>query len=156
MSSTSKKNIKINEKIIKRLKEVTLLINKIYGKNNLLEICLFGSYAKGTQKKFSSLDILVILKDSQDRFIDRKIKLEQYLNTDNLEYFPLVDALVYTENELLDLINKKESFIISAIKESILLWSNKKNSYIPVDENKNFIYNTSRYLNLLPNLDEID
>lgn len=154
MRSTSKKNININEKIIKRLKEVILLITKIYG-NNLIEICLFGSYAKGTQKKFSSLDILIILKENEDRFIDRKRKLEKSLNTENLEYFPLVDALIYTENELIDLINKKESFIISVIKESILLWSKEEKMYKFIDENSKLIYNHSRYLAILPNLDEV-
>lgn len=45
------------------------------------------------------------------------------LNYQGGETFPLIDSLVYTEREIIDLINKKESFIFSAIKESILLYS---------------------------------
>lgn len=153
MYKPSQKNIELSQKVIKRLKEAIDFIKKLYS-DNLREIVLFGSYAKGTNKPFSSLDLLIILYQCKDRFINRKTNLEKALNSHDIKNFPLIDALIYTEDEILDLIDQKESFIVSALSEGIVIWSNKKEQ-IDLESQSDLMYHKSRYYKYLPKLDDI-
>lgn len=150
MHTTSKNNIKLDNRTIERL-ETALMSIKAWGKDSVLEVALFGSYAKGRQHEYSSIDLLVIVKNSNQRFIERKIELERLLNETN--EMPLVDTLVYTEDEILELVNKMESFVISVIDECVVIW----NGFNEVDLKSLTPTNIvpSRYKASLPKLDKI-
>lgn len=150
MHKTSTNNIKLNKKDIERLKEAIIKIKEWAG-DNLEEVILFGSYARGEQHKFSSIDILIVLNKSYKRFISRKAELERLLNESGA--IPLIDPLIYTENELIDLINKMESFIVSVLKEGIVLWNGR--DQIEIDSLQEGSLLKSRYSSSLPEIEEV-
>lgn len=150
MYPTSENNIKFDERIVKRINQAIHTI-KAWAGSNLLEISIFGSYSKQKQNKYSSIDMLVILCKSDERFVKRKAELERLLNEDDL--IPLIDPLVYTEDEIMDLINKNESFIDSVIKEAIVVW----NDFNEIDPSQITHTNLvpSRYIGARPKLEDI-
>jgi predicted nucleotidyltransferase len=150
MHTASKHNIKLDQRAIERLNQALLSI-KAWAGDNLLEISLFGSYALGEQHKFSSIDLLIIICESEERFIRRKASVERFLNESDA--LPLIDPLIYTEDEIMDLINKKESFIDSVLKEAVVVW----NGFNEIDLNDitNGKIVPSRYLPARPGLEEI-
>lgn len=150
MHTTSKNNIKLDNRAIERL-ETALISIKAWGKDTILEVAMYGSYAKGRQHEYSSIDLLIIVKDSSQRFIERKIELERLLNETN--EMPLIDTLVYTEEEIMELINKMESFVISVIDECVVLWNGFNEIDIKNLTGENII--PSRYKGSLPKLDKI-
>ena len=150
MHTTSKNNIKLDNRAIERLNTALMSI-KAWGKDRVVEVALFGSYAKGRQHEYSSVDLLIIVKNSDQRFIERKIELERLLNQE--DQMPMIDTLIYTEEEILELINKMESFVISVIDECVVLW----NGFNDIDITNLTPDNTipSRYKGSLPKLDKI-
>ncbi len=152
MYKSSENHIKLNQRDIERLVEAVDII-KAWAKDNLCEIVLFGSYARGEQKKYSSIDILVIMTESQEDFIQRKTALEKILNSSGA--IPLIDTLVYTEDEIKDLIKKKESFIVSVLEEGCVICNGKDNIEIQkINTLPQIIH--SKYFGLLPSLNEVD
>jgi len=150
MHKTSKDNIELDQGATRRL-EQALQVIKAWGGECLLEVSLFGSYAKGNQHEYSSLDLLIIVCENEQRFIERKIEIERLLNQN--DELPLIDTLVYTEAELLELISKMESFIVSIIEESIVLWNGFNEIDIHHLTKENIV--PSRYKGSLPKLDKI-
>lgn len=120
MHTTGQNHIKLDQRALERLDQAIKIV-KAWADGHVIEICIFGSYAKGEQRKYSSIDLLIVLDESNERFIHRKANLERILNEDDI--FPLVDPLVYTESEVLELINKKESFMDSVLNECIVFWN---------------------------------
>lgn len=152
MYKTSRTNFKLNQRVVKRLEQGIASIHA-YHDGNLSEISIFGSYANGDPRKFSSIDLLIVLKESEERFIRRNATMQRLLNED--DETPAIDPLVYTEQEILELIKKKESFIISVLKESIVVW----NEFGTIDlsaESASSDQPHSRYQSAIPNLEEID
>ncbi len=152
MHKSSKNHLKLNQRDAERLVEAVDVI-KAWAGDNLREIVLFGSYARGEQKKYSSIDILVILTQSRERFIQRKTALEKILNSAGS--IPLIDTLVYTEDEIKDLIKKKESFIVSVLAEGCVIFNGKDNIEIQKINTLPYVIH-SKYFDLLPNLKEVD
>ncbi|MGC8943613.1 MAG: nucleotidyltransferase domain-containing protein, partial [Caldisericia bacterium] len=75
-------------------------------KENLVDIILFGSLAKGDYTGFSDVDIVIILKNSELNFIKR---IQKYL-----KYFYLdipVDLFVYTLPEFKKMRKENNYFI---------------------------------------------
>jgi predicted nucleotidyltransferase len=144
-------NNKFNARAATRLEKTVATIHALYG-NNLLEISVFGSHAKGTPKAYSSIDLLVIIEESFDRFVTRNATVQRLLNED--DEIPQVDPLVYTEAELIDLLNKKESFVISVLKETIVIWNGSKHISISDISDENKI--KSRYNSKSYDLEEIE
>ena len=149
MHSTSTKHIELSERVIERLEQAIMTIKASCGER-LMEISLFGGYALGEYHQFSSVDLIVVVTESDIKFLKRKADLERMLNED--DQMPLIDPLVYTEDEILDLINKKESFIVSVLNEAIVVWNgfneiDLKDLHTPKDL-------PSRYKASLPKLGE--
>jgi predicted nucleotidyltransferase len=66
---------KILADFISALKELKITINRMY---------LFGSYANGTEKEWSDIDIAVVSKDFQGiRFLDIEKIIDVFLKIDN-------------------------------------------------------------------------
>lgn len=150
MHKTGHNYIELSERIIERINQAILSIKAAYGER-LLEVCLIGSYAKGEQNKYSSIDLLVIIEDSDVRFIKRKADLERLLNED--DELPLIDPLVYTEAEVMDLVKKMESFMVSVLNESVVIWNGFNE--IDMQNLKHATIIPSRYKAATPNLEEI-
>jgi len=80
-----------NKKIERNLKKIKSKIIPILKKNKVKRAGIFGSYARGEQKKKSDIDVLVDIRDcnmSLLGFIGLKLKLEEALktNVDLVEY----------------------------------------------------------------------
>lgn len=150
MFKSSSNNLRLNHSIIKRLEESLISIQTLYS-DCLIEVSVFGSYSKGTAHKYSSVDILVIVECSDERFVKRNANLQRILNES--DEMPMVDPLVYTEEEIMELIKKKESFIDSMLSETIVVWNN----FNEIDLNNLTLSNSipSRYLSASPKLEQI-
>ena len=151
MYKTGTNNIKLDKRAIERLEQAMIAI-KAWAGPSLREVLIFGSYARGEQHKYSSIDILVIVSESEERFIRRKADLERALNESDI--LPLIDPLVYTEEEVNDLKNKMESFIISVLKEGVAIWNGQNEIDINCLKDGSCIVK-SRYAASLPDLEDI-
>jgi predicted nucleotidyltransferase len=85
-------------------------------KDNLLDIILFGSLAKGDFTGLSDLDIAIILKNSDLNFIER---IKKYIKYFDIE-IP-VDIFVYTISEVEKMKKEKNYFINEIINNGISL-----------------------------------
>lgn len=150
MYQQSHSNLQFDQRTIARLNQSIASIRALYN-DHLLEVSLFGSYVKGEQTKFSSVDLLIVVDESNERFVKRNAVVQNLLNES--DEIPLIDPLVYTEEEILDLLRKKESFMISVLKESIVVWNN----FNPIDLSNltPSIIMRSRYASSAPQLEEI-
>jgi len=75
------------------------------------ELILFGSYAQGTAKEYSDIDLAVV----SDWFEGKpKIENMQHLSKIAASYNSLIEALPFTEEEYTNL--DKRSFLASIIK----------------------------------------
>ena len=151
MYNESNNNLKFDKGIIERLDQALHIIRAIYD-GQLIEVSLFGSYARGTQRKYSSIDLIVVVSETQERFVKRNADLQGILNEN--DKIPLIDPLVYTEEEIKELLTKKESFLISAFKESVVIWDNFKHININTLTQKTQV--SSKYKPLIPHLEEIE
>ena len=91
----NKRRLKEIEPILKKLKEY---LTEIYGKE-LLDVILYGSFAKGKATKDSDIDIAIILntKCSPLKEIDR---ISDFLNHILLEYGELVSVYPISKEEV--------------------------------------------------------
>lgn len=151
MHRSSTNNPKFDKRILERLEQSITSTKALY-KKDLIEICIFGSYARGKQKRFSTIDMFVILESSDIRFLKRNTQLERILNEE--DRIPQIDPLVYTHDEIIELIHKKESFIISMLKESIVIWH--KQGPIKLDSLKKDTIIHSRFSTTVPELKEAE
>lgn len=147
MHKTSTSHPRFDTRVLERLEQSIASIKALYHKK-LIEVCVFGSHAKGTSKRFSSLDLLVVVQESDQRFLRRNAQLHKILDEDNP--IPQIDPLVYTHDELIEMIHKKESFILSMLRESILVWS--KDAKVSLSHISNEHYHRSRYSVAIPEL----
>lgn len=156
MHTKSHKNLKISSKQFESLKE---LINNFYFfyKENLLEVNLFGSFARGTNKKYSSIDLLIIVREHEKRLLRRVAEINRLIfEQEEKGHFLDIDPLVYTEEEVYDLVGKKESFILSALEESIVIYTNySKDIYASIKNVQKCKYTPSRYLQATTKLGKI-
>lgn len=80
------------------------------------KILLFGSYAEGTQKAESDVDLIIVSEEFKDyTFIERTAKMYGFWSLDKP-----VDFLCYTPKEFEDL-GKKITIVRQAIKRGITL-----------------------------------
>lgn len=151
MHKPSTNNFKFDKGIVERLDQCITLIKAMY-RDRLIEISVFGSYAKSRHKKYSAIDLLVIVKDSDERFIRRNAQLEKLLNEE--DRVPQIEPLVYTCDDIMELIHKKEGFIASALKESIQIWNTNSKINIAAIKDSNIVH--SQFSPVAPDLEEIE
>ncbi len=150
MYKSSTNNFKFDQRASQRLKQCIVIIRALY-QEDVKEISVFGSYSKGSHKKYSTLDLLIVVSESSKRFIERNIEIQKLLNEGDI--LPIIDPLVYTEAELEELKNKKESYILSVLKEAIVIWNDKETINLKHLNSKNTI--CSRYSIAIPKLKEV-
>lgn len=101
--------------IIRKLKESAYVLTK--ANNDVSEIYLFGSLAKSEAVPGSDADILVILKRSDKRIIDRAVDFMDYFRNVGMG----VDILCYTEKEIDEFKKEQRHFILEILAHAIRL-----------------------------------
>lgn len=96
------------------------IVKKIRQDYDPEKIILFGSYAKGTPRYDSDIDLLVV-KDSNLRRDERDKEIRKSLKEIK---FPL-DIFVYTPQEVAEYSHLKGSFISAIFKEGRVLYERK-------------------------------
>jgi predicted nucleotidyltransferase len=82
------------------LKEIEGLLAEIVEKyreiigDRLAEVVLFGSYAKGRQEKYSDIDIMALVNDSDERIREYDRNLEEVNYEITMKYEVLVSCVV--------------------------------------------------------------
>ena len=80
--------------------QIRKLLEKIYGER-LVDIILYGSFAKNNATKESDIDIAVVLKGSVDKIKEIK-RIHHSLYALTLEYGELISVTPISEKELND------------------------------------------------------
>ncbi|MDD3582154.1 MAG: nucleotidyltransferase domain-containing protein [Desulfobacca sp.] len=98
------------------------IINELEGEIQPQRIILFGSQASGKVDEYSDLDLLIIAP-SQDRPLDRRLKVRRLL----IEYDRNIglDILFYTPEELALLENEPASFLRQLLASGITVYDQK-------------------------------
>ncbi len=94
--------------------KINLIKNIIIEKLNPEKIILFGSYAKGVQDENSDLDILIVIKDSNEPRFKRARGIRK--NLWGITDIPK-DILIYTSDEINYWLKIPFSFIYTIINE---------------------------------------
>lgn len=90
-------------------------------KDELISLVLFGSVARGTARKESDIDILIILKDAPDSYYDRLkpvIDIELELRNDIEGMPPVFSNIILT----LDEAKQNRNIFLDMIDDSIFLY----------------------------------
>ena len=81
------------------------------------KVILFGSQAQGEADEHSDID-LIIIKDSDKKFIDRLIEVSEILGPD----LDKVDAFVYNPEEWRRMIESGNPFALEAIEKGKVVY----------------------------------
>lgn len=94
-------------------KEFRAIYDKLNGINKQFILLLFGSHVKGTAKKHSDIDLLLISNKEDSKIIENK-----------LEVLPLkIHLTPITYESFIDMIKTKEQTVVSeALKKNIILF----------------------------------
>lgn len=80
------------------------------------QVILFGSGARGDEDEYSDLD-LVIIKETQERFLDRLEKVYELVKPTFA-----MDVLVYTPQEFAEMQEQENPFIEMVMKEGVTIY----------------------------------
>ena len=110
-----------NKRINKVLIEIKQELKKLYG-NKLVDLILYGSYARGEENQESDIDIALILKGQIRPYEEIKRVLKIACNLD-LKYNVVLDIHPISD----DFYKSKEfSFYSTIQEEGISIWVNQK------------------------------
>ena len=82
----------------------------------VLSIVLFGSRARGDHTCYSDVDVFVVLSESKERFLDRLSDFVAYCQEG------LVEALIYTKDEVEAMFASRNPFLLDVLHEGIPLF----------------------------------
>lgn len=100
------------ELVEKELRDIVKALKPYHPK----KVLLFGSFARGDDHGLSDLD-LIIVKDTQKRFLDRIVEVLELCDST----IPM-EPLVYTSEEIAQLLAEGNSFIRQALTEGRVLY----------------------------------
>lgn len=103
------------------LQEVAIqrIVDKLAAEYAPQRIILFGSYAEDRASADSDVDLLIV-KDTQERFIDRWTTVRKIL-TDRERTLP-IDTLVMTPGEIADRLAAGDQFVANIIRDGKVLY----------------------------------
>lgn len=104
-------------------KQIDEIITRIVNNYKSEKILLFGSYAYGTPTKDSDLDVLVVVKNSEQPKHKRAREIRKHLW--GITDVPK-DILVYTQKEIDEWKEVEEAFITGIMKRGRVLYENKE------------------------------
>ena len=96
------------EKFVEILKRERLAVSSVV---------LFGSRSKNLQLKESDIDLLIILKETELSFHERFYKIHSLWNN-----IIQLDALVFTEKEVLKLFNRGHIALFDALENGLIIY----------------------------------
>jgi len=96
------------------------IVSKLVRDYNPEKIILYGSYASGNYDDDSDIDLLII-KETDDRFIDRWVAVRKIL-TDRNRKIPL-EPLVLTPHEISSRLERGDQFIAEILDKGKLLYA---------------------------------
>ena len=99
------------------------IIKRIKSNYRLEKIILFGSYAYGKPTENSDLDLLVVVKSSNQPRHKRAREIRKHLW--GVTDIPK-DILVYTEDEIEEWKGVEDAFITRVLREGKILYENKR------------------------------
>ena len=99
------------EELERILREVKSRLQEILG-DNLVEVILFGSYARGDAKEGSDVDVLVVTRRKPTP--EEDWELGELMTDLVLEYGVVVSLIVYPQRE-----EPKDPFFLTAMEEGI-------------------------------------
>jgi predicted nucleotidyltransferase len=99
------------------IKEITRLIAEEFFPEKII---LFGSYVNGNQDNDSDIDLLII-KNTDERFIDRWTSVRKILSDPNRKIG--VDTLVLTPQEINERLYHGDQFIADIIENGEILYA---------------------------------
>lgn len=82
------------------------------------QVVLFGSLARGGAVPGSDADLLLVLRDSEEPFLERSVRYRP------AEIGVDMDLVVYTRQELDQLLADDNAFVAQALKEGLVLFEN--------------------------------
>jgi uncharacterized protein len=85
-----------------------------------LKVILFGSYASGNAHFDSDLDLLII-KETDDRFIDRWVAVREILSDPSRKI--AIETLVLTPNEISERLARGDQFISDILQNGQVLYA---------------------------------
>jgi predicted nucleotidyltransferase len=103
-------------------KQIEDIVKRIVDNYKPEKIILFGSYAYGTPKKDSDLDLLIVKESDLPRY-KRAREIRKLLW--GISEIPK-DIIVYTQNEIDDWKEVEEAFITQIVKDGKVLYEDKK------------------------------
>ncbi len=84
------------------------------------KVILFGSYARGSPRADSDIDLLII-KETSERFIDRWVTVRRLLS-DPQRFIPL-ETIILTPQEIAHRLEIGDQFIAEILKEGEVLYA---------------------------------
>lgn len=124
-------------------------------KDNLISLVLFGSVARGTARKESDIDLLVILKDAPDSYYDRLkpvIDIELELRNDIEGMPPVFSSIILSMDEA----KENRNIFLDMIDDSIILYDKNsffKNRLVQLGSKKVILDDNTWYWNLKPDIE---
>jgi predicted nucleotidyltransferase len=118
MHTESNGDTKYNSALLQRLNTV---IPKIVDAFDPEEIIMYGSYARADNDIYSDIDIIIVA-DTNMRFQDRSLKAMEIIEEEETANDIPINPIVYTKEELEGMLKDKEGFLMSALRESVLVW----------------------------------
>ena len=109
----------IRRKELLHNKNIDIMLNEFKNKikSKYYILLIFGSYAKKTQTKNSDIDLMFIVPDKKEESFEKEIN-----RIKNLLPLP-IHSLVFSESQLLEMINAKESNVgKEALNNNIILY----------------------------------
>lgn len=100
--------------------EIKDLIGNLFNQYQPQKIILFGSYAYGQPTDESDIDLLII-KDTSENPIKRRVTVRHILNNTNPD-FPPISSLVITPQELDVRLRRGDQFIEEILGKGVVLY----------------------------------
>ena len=104
----------------KTIPDLEILVDFVVSKYKPEKIILFGSYATKTERKSSDIDLLII-KETNKRFVDRVIELVQLIREHFGFKYP-VEPLIYTPEEWKSAEEINSAFIRLVSSKGVVLY----------------------------------
>lgn len=102
-------------------KQIEDIVKRIVDHYKPEKIILFGSYAYGTPKKDSDLDLLIVKESSLPRYKRAREIRKLLWGTSEISK----DIIVYTQREIDDWREVDEAFVTQVMKKGKILYENK-------------------------------
>jgi predicted nucleotidyltransferase len=151
------KSINDHKQIINKFKQKLL----VRFRDELISLVLFGSVARGTARKESDMDVLIILKDAPDSYYERLkpvVEIELEMRKDAERMPPVLSSIILS----LDEAKQNRNIFLDMIDDSIILYdtdnffknrlSELKNRLDQLGSRKILLDDDTWYWNLKPDI----